>query len=148
MLPFWLTGSFLWVAVIIAALIVEAATLDLNAIWFALGGLGGLIVTSVGGSLHVQLVVFVVISAVLLFLVRPFARRVLRPKGAATNADRIIGQEALVTQPIDNTLSQGEIKVFGQLWTARAADGGEIPAGSLVRVREIVGVKAIVEKIP
>ncbi|MCF2670418.1 MAG: NfeD family protein [Butyricicoccus sp.] len=148
MLPFWLTGSFLWVAVIIAALIVEAATLDLNAIWFALGGLGGLIVTSVGGSLHVQLVVFVVISAVLIFLVRPFARRVLRPKGAATNADRIIGQEALVTQPINNTLSQGEIKVFGQLWTARAADGGEIPAGSLVRVREIVGVKAIVEKIP
>ena len=148
MLPFWLTGSFLWVAVIIAALIVEAATLDLNAIWFALGGLGGLIVTSVGGSLHVQLVVFVVISAVLIFLVRPFARRVLRPKGAATNADRIIGQEALLTQPINNTLSQGEIKVFGQLWTARAADGGEIPAGSLVRVREIVGVKAIVEKIP
>ena len=148
MLPFWLTGSFLWVAVIIAALIVEAATLDLNAIWFALGGLGGLIVTSVGGSLHVQLVVFVVISAVLIFLVRPFARRVLRPKGAATNADRIIGQEALVTQPINNTLSQGEIKVFGQIWTARAADGGEIPAGSLVRVREIVGVKAIVEKIP
>ena len=148
MLPFWLTGSFLWVAVIIAALIVEAATLDLNAIWFALGGLGGLIVTSVGGSLHVQLVVFVVISAVLIFLVRPFARRVLRPKGAATNADRIIGQEALVTQPINNTRSQGEIKVFGQLWTARAADGGEIPAGSLVRVREIVGVKAIVEKIP
>lgn len=148
MLPFWLTGSFLWVAVIIAALIVEAATLDLNAIWFALGGLGGLIVTSVGGSLHVQLVVFVVIAAVLIFLVRPFARRVLRPKGAATNADRIIGQEALVTQPINNTLSQGEIKVFGQLWTARAADGGEIPAGSLVRVREIVGVKAIVEKIP
>lgn len=148
MLPFWLTGSFLWVAVIIAALIVEAATLDLNAIWFALGGLGGLIVTSVGGSLHVQLVVFVVISAVLIFLVRPFARRVLRPKGAATNADRIIGQEALVTQPINNTLSQGEIKVFGQFWTARAADGGEIPAGSLVRVREIVGVKAIVEKIP
>lgn len=148
MLPFWLTGSFLWVAVIIVALIVEAATLDLNAIWFALGGLGGLIVTSVGGSLHVQLVVFVVISAVLIFLVRPFARRVLRPKGAATNADRIIGQEALVTQPINNTLSQGEIKVFGQLWTARAADGGEIPAGSLVRVREIVGVKAIVEKIP
>ena len=148
MLPFWLTGSFLWVAVIIATLIVEAATLDLNAIWFALGGLGGLIVTSVGGSLHVQLVVFVVISAVLIFLVRPFARRVLRPKGAATNADRIIGQEALVTQPINNTLSQGEIKVFGQLWTARAADGGEIPAGSLVRVREIVGVKAIVEKIP
>ena len=148
MLPFWLTGSFLWVAVIIAALIVEAATLDLNAIWFALGGLGGLIVASVGGSLHVQLVVFVVISAVLIFLVRPFARRVLRPKGAATNADRIIGQEALVTQPINNTLSQGEIKVFGQLWTARAADGREIPAGSLVRVREIVGVKAIVEKIP
>ena len=92
--------------------------------------------------------VFSAIYAVLIFLVRPFARRVLRPKGAATNADRIIGQEALVTQPINNTLSQGEIKVFGQLWTARAADGGEIPAGSLVRVREIVGVKAIVEKIP
>lgn len=147
MFPFWLTNSFLWVVVIVAALIVEAISLDLNAIWFAVGALGSLIVASVGGGLHLQLGVFVLLSALLLFLVRPFARRVLRPKGTATNADRIIDQQAIVTQPINNTLSQGEIKIFGQIWTARSVDGSEIPAGAMVRVKEIAGVKAIVEKI-
>lgn len=147
MLPFWLTTSFLWVAVIVIALIVEAVTLDLNAIWFAVGALGSLIVSSIGGGLHMQLIVFIVISALLLVLVRPFARRILRPKGAATNADRIIGQQAMVTQTINNTLAQGEIRIFGQLWTARSTTDAEIPAGTLVRVKEIAGVKAIVEPV-
>ena len=51
----------------------------------------------------------------------------------------------MVTQTISNPAAQGEIKIMGQHWTARSADGREIPEGTMVRVLEIVGVKAIVE---
>lgn len=142
---FWLLDNACWIFVIVAALIVEAVTLSLNAVWFALGGVGSLIAASLGASVPVQWVVFIIVSAIFMLLIRPFARRVLKPKGAATNADRILGEQAIVTQAIDNTQAQGEIKIMGQYWTARSADGAPIAQGSVVRVREIIGVKAIVE---
>ena len=145
---FWLSDNACWTLVIVAALIVEAITLSLNAVWFALGGVGSLIAASLGASVPVQWVVFIIVSAIFMLLIRPFARRVLKPKGAATNADRILGEQAIVTQAIDNTQAQGEIKIMGQYWTARSADGAPIAQGSVVRVREIVGVKAIVESVP
>ena len=145
---FWLSANACWILVIVAALIVEAITLSLNAVWFALGGVGSLIAASLGASVPVQWVVFIIVSAIFMLLIRPFARRVLKPKGAATNADRILGEQAIVTQAIDNTQAQGEIKIMGQYWTARSADGAPIAQGSVVRVREIVGVKAIVESVP
>jgi len=145
---FWLSDNACWILVIVAALIVEAITLSLNAVWFALGGVGSLIAASLGASVPVQWVVFIIVSAIFMLLIRPFARRVLKPKGAATNADRILGEQAIVTQAIDNAQAQGEIKIMGQYWTARSADGAPIAQGSVVRVREIVGVKAIVESVP
>ena len=141
---FWLSDNACWILVIVA----EAITLSLNAVWFALGGVGSLIAASLGASVPVQWVVFIIVSAIFMLLIRPFARRVLKPKGAATNADRILGEQAIVTQAIDNTQAQGEIKIMGQYWTARSADGAPIAQGSVVRVREIVGVKAIVESVP
>lgn len=144
---FWLSDSACWIILIVVALVVETITMNLNAVWFALGGVGSLIAVSLEAPVPVQWVVFIVVSAIFLFLVRPFARRVLKPKGAATNADRILGEQAVVTQDIDNTLAQGEIKIMGQYWSARSADGAPIAKDSVVRVREIVGVKAIVEPI-
>ena len=143
----WLSDSACWVIVIVLALVIESISLNLNAVWFAMGGVGSLIAVALGAPVPVQWLVFIVVSAIFLILVRPFARRVLKPKGAATNADRILGEQAVVTQKIDNTLAQGEIKIMGQYWSARSADGAPIAQGSVVRVREIVGVKAIVEPI-
>ena len=49
-----------------------------------------------------QLIVFTVCSALLLLLVRPVARKLLKTGNTRTNADRILGEEALVTAAIDN----------------------------------------------
>lgn len=142
----WMTNSIiLWMVVIIASVAIEAFTLDLTSLWFSFGGVAALLAASLGAGWLAQLIIFTAVSAVLLVLVRPVTRRLLKPKGARTNADRILGEEAVVTVPIDNTAAQGEIKLMGQVWSARSADGAMIPQGSRVRVREIVGVKAIVE---
>lgn len=138
---------YVWVAVIIAGVTIEALTLNLSAIWFAVGALAALVTASIGFDLSVQLIVFVLFSAVLLALIRPFCRRFLQIKQEPTNADRIIGTNAVVTEPIDNLQETGEIKVYGQIWTARSADKTAIAKGDTVRVVAIRGVKAIVEKI-
>ena len=144
-MPEWLGNSV--VLVIIASVAIEAFTLDLSALWFAFGGVAALLLASFGVGLMPQLIVFTVCSALLLLLVRPVARKLLKTGNTRTNADRILGEEALVTAAIDNIAMQGEIRLMGQVWSARSADGAPIPAGAKVRVREIVGVKAIVEPI-
>ena len=147
-MPDWMNGGMiLWMLVIIASVVIEAVTLDLSALWFAVGGLAALVLASFGCEMMPQLIVFTIVSALLLMFVRPFARKFLKPMGARTNADRILGEEALVTAVIDNAVMQGEIRLLGQTWSARSADGTVIPQGAKVRVLEIVGVKAIVELI-
>lgn len=147
MFEFFKNPAFLWVAVIIIGVAAEAISYNLTAIWFAVGALFSLIVVTFGGGWLLQIFVFAVASALLLLLIRPFATNVLKPKGAKTNADRIIGEEGIVTEEINNTLATGAVKILGQTWTARSVDGVPIPAGSKVRVCEISGVKVMVLRV-
>ena len=144
---FGVNSLYVWAAVIVIGVAVEAFTLDLSAIWFAVGSVAALVAASIGLPLSAQLMIFVLFSAALLILVRPFCRKFLRTKSEPTNADRIIGEPAIVVVEIDNVQETGEIKVFGQLWSARSADDSVIPKGAAVRVTAIRGVKAIVEKV-
>ena len=64
-----------------------------------------------------------------------------------TNADVVIGKDAVVTEKIDNLHAQGAVMLDGKVWTARMNQEGEIAeAGDTVRVLRIEGVKLIVEK--
>lgn len=87
------------------------------------------------------------LSALALALFKPLSSKLLKPKISATNADQVIGASALVTQTIDNTQAVGQVKVDGQVWSARSAYDVVIPEGSEVRVRSIQGVKLLVEKL-
>ena len=78
---------------------------------------------------------------------RPFCRRFLKTKKEPTNADRIIGETAYVTEQIDNIRETGAVKVLGAEWSAHSRDDSIIPSGAKVKVVEIRGVKAVVEKV-
>ncbi len=80
----------------------------------------------------------------MLAVTRPVVKQKLTVKKTSTNADRYIGKIAVVTVGINNTLETGQVNVLGSIWTARSADGSEIPAGSRVVVESISGVKLIV----
>lgn len=139
-------NSILWLVALILFGVVEAATVGLASIWFACGALVALIVSAFTDVFMVQLVAFLVVSLIALILARPLARRYLDSRHVPTNADRVIGKEAVVTQDIDNLRGMGEVKVAGQPWTARAQElEGTIPQGTTVRVLRIEGVKLLVE---
>ena len=139
----------IWLIILVLFGIGEAVTVGLTSIWFALGALGALIVSQLGLGFWPQIITFIVLSALSMLLVRPFAKKFLRPGYSPTNADRVIGAEGVVTQAIDNLKAQGQITVNGAPWTARTEEGcPAIPAGSRVRVLRIEGVKVIVSPLP
>ena len=101
-----------------------------------------------GGGFWPQLIAFTAVSGICLSAVRPMAMRHLNSRKTATNADRVIDKEGLVIETIDNRLPTGQVRVAGQVWTARAADDHTIiPQGSTVIIRQIQGVKLIVEPV-
>lgn len=136
-----------WLAVVIALCAGEAATVGLVCIWFAAGALGAFLVSLFGGHFWLQLIVFAAVSAAALALIRPAAARHVKPRRSPTNADRVIGQTATVTETVDNGAGTGQVSVLGQTWSARSELGVVIPAGTQVTIRRIEGVKVFVEAL-
>lgn len=135
---------FVWLAVIVLAAVLEAATAQLVSIWFIAGGAGALIASLFGVPLPLQILIFAVLTAVTLLATRPFVKRLLDVKRTSTNADRYVGKIAVVTAEINNTLGTGQVNALGSIWTARSSDGSVVPAGARVLVESIDGVKLIV----
>ena len=110
-----------WLAALILFGVGEAVTVGLTSIWFALGSLGALIVSSLGFGFWPQFITFVVLSAISMALLRPIARKLLKPNYSATNADRVLGTTGLVTEEINNIAGKGLVNLSGQVWSARSS---------------------------
>ena len=139
--------SWLWLGAVVLFGAVEAATAGLVSIWFAAGAVAGLIAAWLGAGVAAQVVLFAVVSAAALAVTRPLVRRYAAGKAVPTNLDRVLGDTGRVTETIDNARSAGAVYVDGKTWTARSADGGVIPAGAVVKIVRMEGVKLFVEKM-
>ena len=139
---------YIWLAVIVLSVITEAATFTLVSVWFVPGALIAMILAFIPTiPLWVQIVVFLVITLLLLIFLKPIANKLLIGKKVATNADSVIGETAVVTETINNLEAKGQVKVKGQIWTARAADQNTTyEAGDILNVIAIEGVKLICKK--
>ena len=137
--------ELIWLGLTLAFAAAEAVSVGLTSIWFAAGALSALIAALFHAPLWVQLALFIGVSLACLGAVRPLARRYLNSRVVPTNADRVIGSEARVTEDIDNIQGKGAVIVGGVTWTARSEGDVPIPAGSLVRIERIEGVKVFVQ---
>ena len=136
--------SICWLIALAVLAAVEAATVTLVSLWFALGALVALITSLFVSNIWIQFAVFLVVSLVSLLVIRPLTRRYVTPTQVATNADRAVGAEGVVTETIDNLNASGQVTVNGAVWTARSEEDGTIPKGTTVTVLRIEGVKLIV----
>lgn len=134
----------LWLVVLLSLAAVETLTLDLFFAMMAAGGLGALIAALAGAPFAVEVVVFCVVSVLMVVLVRPVALNHLTksPADQRTNVDRLIGQSALTLGEV--TGDSGTVKLDGDTWSARTADGSSIAAGEQVSVTRIDGATAVV----
>ena len=134
-------AAIIWLGLMVAFLIAEASTVTVISLWFAAGSLVAMAMALLGGAIWLQVLTFLVVSAVALTALRPLVRKYLTPKLTATNIDSVIGSVGIVTATIDNVGATGQVKLNGMEWTARSTSGESIPAGSKVRVDKIEGVK-------
>ena len=139
--------AILWFALIIFFLIMEANTVTVVSIWFAIGALVSMIAALLDAGFWVELILFVAVSAVMLASLRPVTKKFFTPKIIKTNVDSVIGQQGLVTASVDNLQGTGTVKLGGIEWSARSTEEKQIPVGTLVKVDRIEGVKAFVTEV-
>jgi len=133
-----------WLIALIIFIVVEAVTIGLVSIWFAIGALAAFISALLKAQVWMQIVWFVVITAVTIVVTRPLAKKYLAPKHKRTNADRVIDMVGVVTERIDNLNETGAVHVGGRLWRARSENNEVIETGEKVHSVRIEGVKLIV----
>lgn len=138
-------GALIWLSLAILLGMIEGMTAGLVSIWFAGGAVVAFITALLGLGFVLQIVVFVAASAILLACMRSLTQKKMPVETVPTNADRILGRLAVVSEPIDNLNATGAVRIDGVEWTARCRTDDVISAGETVKIMQIDGVKVIVE---
>ena len=138
----------IWILVAVAFGIGEMLTTSFFLAPFSGGALAAALVAALGLGAVGAWVVFIVVSLLLLWVVRPIARSHLRmPAQLRTGTAALIGKRAIVLERIANDEGVGCVKIDGEVWTARAYDEDQvIEAGTPVEVVEIRGATALVSE--
>ena len=139
--------ALFWLILAVVLGVVEICTTNLVTIWPAFAAVITAFVASADVGVAIQGGVFIVASGVLLVLTRPIVKKFLNKRMVSTNADRIIGAEGIVIEPINILENRGQIKVMGQIWSAKSESGENIEAGKVVVVKALEGVKVIVSEV-
>ena len=140
-------AAMFWLALMVLFIIMEANTISLVSLWFAIGALASVIAALLGAEIWLQVVLFFGVSALTLGCIRPLLKKYVKPKIVPTNVDAIIGTTGYVTEDIDNLAAAGQVKLGGMPWSARSSNGDSLPVGTLVQVDRIEGVKAFVSAV-
>ena len=139
----------IWLIVFVVMLIIEAATTALATVWFAVGALVAMLMDLCGAPHNLQIIVMAAVSlvtfAICMIWIRPKLESLRRANVQRTNADRLIGMEGVVIVPVNPVEGKGQVKVEGQVWSAKSE--GAIDEGTTVKIRAIEGVKLIVDPV-
>ncbi len=138
------TAASIWLIITVLALITEGCTAGLTTIWFAIGGAASFILAIFNVNTYIQIAVFFIVSVLLLIFTRPLISKTLVKEKEKTNADKIIGQKALVIEEINELKGIGQIKISGSVWSAKADE--IIQKDETVIIENIKGVHVVVKK--
>jgi membrane protein implicated in regulation of membrane protease activity len=141
-----MTAFWFWVIVAIAFAVVEIMTVAFFAVFITIGALGAAVASLLGFGLLVQAIVLGVLGVAGIMTARPFlverlhmGRPVLR-----SGADSMVGQQAVLLEPIQGVGQPGHLKIAGELWPALTEDGSPVPANTLVVVTALRSTTLIV----
>ena len=137
-----------WVIISIVCLILELSSGDFFILCFAIGAAVSAIIAGCGASLTWQIVIFAVVSALSLLMVRPaLIKKLHKPhRERLSNAEAMIGREGRVTEDIEAG-GYGRVAVDGDNWKAVSADGSAINTGTRVRITKMESIIATVEPV-
>jgi membrane protein implicated in regulation of membrane protease activity len=146
----WLTEHLwgVWLGLAMLLGVLELVSLDLVLLMFAAGALAGMVADLANLGVPLQILAAVATSVAMLAVVRPtFVKRLHGGPDLKQGFEALIGEEGFTVAEI--TSQAGQIKVGGEIWTARPYDEtAVIPVGAKVRVYEIRGATAYVDEVP
>lgn len=139
----------MWLIIAGVCFIIEMATIGFFVFWFGIGALISMLVSILfPGNILLQCIIFIVSSVILLLLTKPLVNKFTKTdKKIETNAYSIINKKAVVVQDINPAFGVGQIKIAGEVWSAKTDDETIIEKGTSVKITKIDGVKAVVEPI-
>jgi membrane protein implicated in regulation of membrane protease activity len=138
--------QWIWVALVIVFALIEVFTLGLTTVWFAIAALIMVFLSFIKIPLSVQILIFLVVSALLLIFTRPLAIKKFKMGKEKTNVDSLVGKHVMVTRKISE-FEKGEVKLNGLIWAARPDSNMEIVEGTKCEVLRIEGVQLIVRPL-
>jgi membrane protein implicated in regulation of membrane protease activity len=145
-----MTAFWFWVIVAIAFAVVEVMTVAFFAVFITIGALGAAVAALLHFNLLVQAIVLGVIGVAGILIARPFLvdrLHIGRPT-LRSGADSMVGQQAILLEPILGVGQPGHVKIAGELWPALTDDGSPVPANTLVVVTALRSTTLIVRAAP
>ncbi len=139
--------TVVWLVILVILVVIELITMGLTTIWFAGGALAAALISIPGTPLALQILIFLIVSGLLLYFTRPVAVKYFNRDRVRTNVESMIGRQAIVISEINNLEGIGQVNTGGMEWSARSSYHNVVlPAGTVVTVLGVDGVKLIVEE--
>ena len=139
--------GWMWIAIIVAAIIVEVITDQLVSIWFVPGAIIATILDYFEVDFVWQVLVVLVLAAAGIVFAKTYLAKKISSRIIKTNIEAIIGERCVVTEKIDNYVGCGQVKIKGQIWSARGVEEDDVfEEGESLHVVAIEGVKVICKK--
>lgn len=140
------SAVIIWLVIAIIFVMAEGISLGLMFIWFAGGALLAMIVSLFIDIWWIQVFAFILGSVILLIYTKPFVKKILKVGETKTNVSSLIGKEGIVIKELQE-FTLGQVKLKGQIWSAKPFDGITIKEGVKVEVIKIEGVKLMVKSL-
>ena len=139
--------EWVWIAILIAAIVIEIFTEQMISIWFVPSALVASILAFCNVGPIWQAAVFFVLTAAGIIFAKTYLIKKFPLPDNKTNIEAIIGEKCIVTERIDNYAGCGQAKIKGQIWSARGAhEDDTFEVGEVLTVVAIEGVKLICVK--
>ena len=139
----WVT---MWLIAAGVLAIGEMVTAGFFLLPFAAGAAVAGILALLSVSIPLQIVTFVLVSVLTLWLLQRFAKKDIHGELLPVGAARYIGAAAIVLQPVEK-FQDGMVKMGTQEWRATTDEDEVIPEGTEVRVIEVRGARLVVEPV-
>jgi len=139
---------YIWLIAAGVFFVSEIATEGFLICWLGIGALLSMITSFICDNVFIQTLVFVVSSISLILLTKPLVNKYMKnSKTVATNSNALLDKTGIVTIAINSLEATGQVKVNGEIWSAKSEENTIIEKDTKVKVLKIDGVKLIVAPI-
>lgn len=137
----------MWLILSGACLIIEIFTVSFLMFFPGVGAFLAFIAALLGAKELIQIIVFVVSSALMILFIRPIVTKLFKTKDVSMNSNALIGKTGTVLKEIIGIDKVGQVKVAGEIWSAVCDEDTKIEKDAKIEVLAISGVKLVVKEL-